>query len=163
MAILGDSGKFSPEMIDMLMKQDLRLLFISENDTKHIELREQLGSVNTTAEIEFTSCEREGCWEADIITLGPEENFSTALIQKIKEVATQKIVLEISEMNNTTERSDLKELLPYSKVIKIQIDHAKQEFMVTGKDENALLEIRSIFEQAGYNYKNNKDAGKNMV
>src|SRR5690606_3553582 len=162
-AILGDTGRLSTGLIEELMRQDLRLLFISENDSKHIELKEQLDEANTAAEVEFTSCEREGCWEADIIALTPMESFSKGLIQKIKAVATQKIVLEISEYNKTSGKSDLAGLLPYSKVIEIQFNSPQKEFAVTGKDEESIYQVRSIFEKAGYTYKNKHDAGKNMV
>lgn len=162
-AILGDTGRLSSGLMEVLMMQDLRLLFISENDSKNIELKEQLEQVNTTAEVEFTSCERDGCWEADIITLTPMESIATGLIQKIREVATQKIVLKISEENKTSEKADLAGLLPHSKVIEIQFKSAQKEFTMTGKDDDALFQVRSIFEKAGYTYKIKNDAGKNMV
>lgn len=162
-AILGDTGKLSTGLMEDLMRQDLRLLFISENDSKNIELKGQLEQANTAAEVEFTSCEREGCWEADIIALTPQESISTGLIQKIKEVATQKIVLVFSEENKTNSKADLNNLLPYSKVIEIQINPVLKEFYLTGKDAEALHEVSSIFEKTGYTYKIKNDAGKNMV
>ena len=162
-AILGDTGRLSTGLMEDLMRQDLRLLFISENDSKNITLKEQLERDNTAAEVEFTSCEREGCWEADIIALTPMENISTGLIRKIKEVATQKIVLEISEENKTSGNSNLAGLLPYSKVIEIKFNSPQKEFAVTGKDEESIYQVRSIFEKAGYKYQNKHDAGKNMV
>lgn len=162
-AILGEAGKLSPGLMEVLTMQDLRLLFISENDSKNTELKEQLEGVPTAAEVEFTSCERDGCWEADIIAITPHESNSKELIQKIREVATQKIVLEISEENNISETTDLSGLLPFSKVIEIQFHTAQKEFTLAGKDEDALNQIRSVFENAGYTYKIKNDASKNMV
>ncbi len=152
-AILGDTGNLSSGVMEGLMKQDLRLLFISENESKNIDLKKQLESVKTTAEVEFTSCERDGCWEADIIALSPMESFSAGLIQKIKEVATQKIVLEITEKNEISQEADLSKLLPYSKVIRIQFNPAEKEFRLTGKDPEAISGIKPLFEYAGYHHK----------
>lgn len=153
-AILGDTGKFSPVVMQDLMKQDLRLLFISEDETKKFKLKEQLEPINGAAEVEFTSCERDGCWEADIIAITGKENIPTALIKKIKEVATQKTVLIISEENKKSESHYLVTSLPNSNVIEIQIDTPVKEFRLTGKDAHSLTEIKFIFENAGYQHKN---------
>lgn len=152
-AILGDTGRFPSGLMEVLMRQDLRLLFISENETKNNELKEQLRQRNTAAEIEFTSCERNGCWEADIIALTLGESISPELVQKIKEVSTQKTVLVIGEENKTFDPPDLGKLLPNSKVIEIQLNSPQKEFVVTGKDEDALAGVKAIFENAGYKFK----------
>ena len=156
MAILGDTGKFSLVVMQDLMKQDLRLLFISKDETKKFELKKQLGPINGAAltEVEFTSCERDGCWEADIIAITGKENISIALIQKIKEVATQKTVLIISEENKKSGSHDLVKSLPNSNVIEIQIETPVKEFRLSGMDPNSLTEIKFIFENAGYQHKN---------
>lgn len=153
-AVLGNTGKFSPGLIEVLMKQDLRLLFVSEENTKHIEIKEQLAPVNAAAEIEFISCERDGCWEADIIAISMRDGISPDLVQKIKEVATQKTVLLISEDNRRTVKPELEKLLPYSKVVEMQIDTREKEFAISGIDVEAKTDIRIIFENAGYKLKN---------
>lgn len=162
-ALLGDTGKFSPGLMEVLLKQDLRLLFISEEETKHINLKEQLERFHALAEVEFLSCEREGCWEADIIAITRNENIPAELVQKIKEVSTQKIVLIISEEHDLEGQSELLYQLPFSKVIEINIDTKANKFSVSGNDVSALTGISTIFENAGYKYKIKKDAGKNMV
>ncbi len=162
-AILGDTGKFSPGLLEILLKQDLRLLFISEEETKNINLKEQLERFHAKAEVEFVSCEREGCWEADIIAITRNKKIPAELVQKIKEVSTQKIVLIISEENDLGVQSELVDQLPFSKVIEINIDTKANKFSVTGNHTNALTGISTIFDKAGYQSKIKKDAGKNMV
>ncbi len=153
MAILGDTGGFSPVFMEILVKLDIRLLFVSEDVAKNIKVKEQLESFRAAAEIEFISCEREGCWEADIIAVVRPENISPSLVDKIKEVATQKTVLVISEENKISKHPELEKLLPYSKVIEIELDTPAKQFSVSGKDVEALSGIKSIFENAGYQFK----------
>lgn len=150
MAILGDPGEFPPILMEILVMQDLRLLFVSEDEAKNEMIRKQLEPLKTAAEIEFISCEREGCWEADIITVTRPENISSALVEKIKEVATQKIVLVVSEERDQPDKPELNKLLPYSKVVEIVFDPRKKEFSVSGKDAKAKADVKNIFESAGY-------------
>ena len=152
-AILGDSGEFSSELYEVLMKQDLRLLFVSEDEAKYERLKEQLNPSNAVAEIEFHMCQREGCWEADIIVLNYSEVISSALTEKIKEVATQKIVLKISEDDKKFEKPELEKLLPLSKVVTINFDHYKKEFSVFGKDSEAKAEVLKILLNLDYQLK----------
>lgn len=149
-AILGDTGRFSPGLMEALMMHDLRLLFISEDETKKSVLKQQFDALPGVTEVEFISCEREGCWEADIIAISPGESFSTELIQKIREVATQKIVLVISDEHKTSHPSELVTLLPNSKVIEIQFNNTAKVFSTKGNDLVPLTDINTIFENAGY-------------
>lgn len=150
MAILGDTREFSPVLMEVLIKQDLRLLFVSEDEAKNENVKKQLEPLKAIAEIEFISCEREGCWEADIILLNRPENISPALVEKIKEVATQKIVVIVSEDIKQPDNPELEKLLPYSKIVEIVFDPQENEFSVSGKDAEAKANMQFIFESAGY-------------
>jgi len=150
MAILGDTGKFSAVLMEVLVMQDFRLLFVSEDEAKNKKIKKQLEPLKTAAEIEFISCEREGCWEADIILLTRPENISTILIEKIKEVATQKIVLVVSEEKQQPDTPELEKLLPYSKVVEIVFNPQEKEFSVSGKDAESRTNVQKIFESTGY-------------
>ena len=66
-AFIGDSGKFCPALTEELTQQDLRLLFVSAEEEKNIRIKEAMGYLNPSADIEFNNYETEGCWEADII------------------------------------------------------------------------------------------------
>jgi len=150
MAILGDTGEFSTVLMEVLMMQDLRLLFVSEDEAKNKKIKKQLEPLKTAAEFEFISCEREGCWEAEIIAVTHPENISTILIEKIKEVATQKIVMVVSEDKKQPEKPELENLLPYSKVVEIVFDPREKEFSVSGKDAVSKTIVQKIFESTGY-------------
>lgn len=149
-AILAEKGKISPELLRVLGKSNLRLLFVAENEENKNQLVERLQPLGLKAEIDFTSCGKEGCWEADKILLLRSAEPSEVFIDQIKEVATQKPVWVVSEETETKDQADLKRLLPNSKVIEIKFKKKKKEVSICGKDAEARDEIRQLFEASGY-------------
>ena len=152
-AILGDNKGIFPNVMQVLMKQDLRLLFVSEDEAKKLEISRQLEHQNATAEIEFLSCEKDGCWEADMIMLFNPDHSSASLVEKIKEVATQKIVLVASERKTIKDEPDLRELLPLSKVVEINLNTGEKEFSLCSNDPEGQAEVKKLFEASGYQLK----------
>ncbi|AVR46821.1 hypothetical protein C7S20_17000 [Christiangramia fulva] len=152
-AILAESWKISPELLKVLDKPKLRLLFVAKDEDNKKGLIEVLKPLELNAEIDFTSCEKEGCWEADRIVVLKPEQPSVELIEKIKEVATQKPVWVISEDPEATKQVDLKQLLPNSRVIEIGLKEKTQEISLCGKDAEAKSEIRQFFENSDYQIK----------
>ena len=150
MTILGDTGDFFPEVMEVLMKQDLRLLFVSEDETRNSNLKSRLEQTETVAEVEFTSCERDGCWEADIIVITQPEKISSDLLERIKEVATQKIVLAVYENKKKLDNSILQLVLPHSKVVLLLVDPQEKEFAVFGNYPEARDGVQELFSGAGY-------------
>lgn len=153
-AVLRNSGEFSPLIMEILLQQDLRLLFVSEDKYKNEKLEKQLEAKPTVAEIDFITCEREGCWEAEIIIVNQSDKFSYDLIEKIKEVATQKIVLSVSEDAEQSDYTGLEKLLPFSKLVKINFDHREKEFSVFARDFEAKTEVLKIFGNSDYKLNN---------
>lgn len=135
------------------MKQDLRLLFVTEDEAKKFEITSQLNSNDPAAEIEFLSCERDGCWEADMIMLLNPDVSSCSLVEKIREVATQKIVLVASEEKEVAGKPDLRELLPWSKVVEVTFNTTDKELTFCSKDAEAKTTVQQLFETSGYQIK----------
>ncbi len=152
-AILGDNKGIFPDEMQVLMKQDLRLLFVSEDEAKKLEISRQPEFRNATAEVEFLSCKRDGCWEADMIVLVDPDTSSASLVEKIKEVATQKIVLVASEGKTIKDEPDLRELLPWSKIVEIKLNTAEKDFSLCSNDPEAKAEVKRLFEASGYQLK----------
>lgn len=152
-AILGEVGSFCPALAEKLAEQHLRLLFVSTKGQKNTEFSEKLRQMKPSAEIEFINCEKEGCWEADIITFTDFSYIEPELVQRIREVATQKVVLAVSEGNEGKESSgkisELRELLPHSHVFQVVLDSGKMEAEITGSTDDAK-EVKVIFRNAGY-------------
>lgn len=152
-AILGDTGDFSLEVVKTLMKHEFRLLFVTDNEERKQVLSNQLEHQNFTAEIDFLSCEKNGCWEADMIVLLNPDTSSATLVDKIKEVATQKIVMVAYEGNEINDKSDLRELLPWSKVVEVNVNTLTKEVSFCSHDAEAKQEVQQLFERSEYNKK----------
>lgn len=152
-AILGDNKGIFPNVMQVVMKQDLRLLFVTEDEAKKLEISRHPKFRQATAEVEFLSCERDGCWEADMIMLVDPDTSSASLVEKIKEVATQKIVLVASEGKTIKDEPDLRELLPWSKVVEIKLNPGEKEFSLCSNDPEAKAEVKRFFEASGYQLK----------
>ena len=152
-AILGDTGEFPQALMESFAKQNLRLLFVSENEEKNVALLQQLENIKVLAEVEYLSCEREGCWEADIIAFSQPESLSPALIAKIKEVATQKIVLVVTGENQS---ANFDALFPYSKVVEVLVNSTGKEISISGKDKTANAEVQELINSMTYKSNNNK-------
>ncbi|QED37706.1 hypothetical protein FK178_08210 [Antarcticibacterium arcticum] len=149
MAILGDTGKFSPAMLEILARLDLRLLFVSEDEALKKELKKELRDLKTIGEIDFTGCEREGCWEADIIVLYKPDANRSSHMERIKEVATQKIVLVISDEIGPQEIGGLKKLLPNSMVVQVAFSTQQKNIKVCSEDIKVKAEVKRLFEPSG--------------
>ncbi len=155
-AIIGDSGNFCPALARQLAGKNVRLLFVSNDGDQNMELKGRLDSTNLPAKIEFSSCEKEGCWEADVIAFTHPETIEPDLIKKIKEVATQKIVLILSNEDDCPtlkEKFNFEELLPHSRVVKVVLDVEKMQVLLLGNDQEALLTAGGFFDEAGYKIK----------
>ncbi|MCM4161235.1 hypothetical protein FHG64_03050 [Antarcticibacterium flavum] len=155
-AIIGDTGNFCPALAKQLAGKNVRLLFVSNDEEKELALKNRLDSANPPAEVDFTTCEKEGCWEADVIAFTHPETIEQGLIEKIKEVATQKIVLILSHEEDCPilkDKVNFEELLPHSMVVKVVLNIEKMQVGLLGNDEGSLLTVRGFFEEAGYTLK----------
>jgi predicted dinucleotide-binding enzyme len=152
-AIIGDTGKFCPELAQQLAGENVRLLFVSNDESRNREIMKNLEPEDPSAKIEFTTCEKDGCWEADVIAFTHPETIEPQLIKRIKEVATQKVVLVVSEKNDCPtlkEKSNFEELLPHSRVVNVIIDVENMQVEFLGKDEETREMVKGFFEGAGY-------------
>ncbi|MCX2839698.1 hypothetical protein OQ279_16250 [Salinimicrobium sp. MT39] len=150
-AIIGDIGKFCPALAMAAVQQDLRLLFISRNEEVVLDVKAQLGELQNATEVEFSSCEKEGCWEADIIAFTRPEEIEPVLFDRIKQVSTQKTVVVVSHKPveaSEHEKLCFQELLPHSRVVELEIEGA--EFRIFGRNSEANQYVQEFFEAAGY-------------
>lgn len=148
-AFLGDSGTVCPVLMKKLAEQGYRLLFVSE-DLTDTNLQEIAGDV------ELVECAKDGCWEADIIAVVDPEKIGTQMVNRIKDVATQKIVLciESDETDKSCFSSEqlnsLQAEFPYSKLVYINVDFQQMRAEVHSDDQEARDSISDIFEISGF-------------
>ena len=146
-AIVGATGKTGTQIANQLMQSDYRLLLVSNNKEQLDYLLKNITDKNPKAEIDSIECVKDGCWEADIIILAVPSQEEKMVAEMMKEVATQKIVVSIA--NVESEKVDLPHLLPYSRLVKV-FNIQSKEIFIGGDHEEANQEILAIFKNAGY-------------
>ena len=127
---------------------------ISNDPAKLDLLTKALSEENFKAEIKSISCVKDGCWEADIIVLAVPLCEEKEVAERMKEVATQKTVVLVSE--NTDELASLQQILPYSKLVRVSGDFQTKEISAEVQDVDADEEILNILKDAGFKISINK-------
>jgi len=129
-AIIGATEKAGSEIASKLAKDDYRLLLVSNNEKELTHLLNNINKNKPIAEIDTIGCIKDGCWEADIIILAVDSNDAKEIVEKMKEVATQKIVVQILSQQNID--TSLQHLLPYSKIVEVFNILKSTEILITG-------------------------------
>ncbi len=156
-AIAGATGKAGSFIAYKLAACNYRLLLISTDTGKATKLASDIKVTTKNAEAEAIDCLKDGCWEADIIVLAVPAEAERSVAEKIKEVATQKIVVRLLLAKNNTSFSAkyldrLPLLLPYSKIVTAFINTVSfRETVITGSDNEAVETIVNIAVNAGFN------------
>jgi predicted dinucleotide-binding enzyme len=112
-ALIGATEKMGSQMARRLAGQDNSLLLFSHEPVLLAQLISEIKNEHPNAIVESAGCEFEASWEADIIIAAVPLQDVHEVAEKIREVATQKIVAAVSDESV----SELKKLLPYSQVI----------------------------------------------
>ncbi len=141
-AIVGATEKAGVEIVERFSGMPYRLLLVSNNAEQLSQLATDISRKNRNAEIDTLECVKDGCWEADIIILAVPACEEKQAAEMMKEVATQKIVVVVSN-------TEVEHFLPYCKVVKISFA-AKNKMILSGNNLTANEEISKIFNQAGY-------------
>ncbi len=137
-----------------LQVANYRLLLMSNDDNQLNQVANHIKEISPQTEIETIDCLKDGCWEADIIFLAVPYEDIKEVVERMKEVATQKIVVCIS--GNTSDRfpfpmtQQLQQLLPYSKIVTAFKNLNTSEAFIAGNDPEAVETISNILKKAGY-------------
>lgn len=173
-AILGASGNMGAAIAKALAKGNDRLLLISKEEEKLEVLKAAITNEHPLADVEGMSCAMHGSWEADIIILATPYEAQADIAEKIREVASQKIVISIANpLNatydalvtnpNTSAAEELQALLPHSKVVKAfnttyaanfaqtVIAGKQADAFIAGDNEAALETTAELVKTTGFN------------
>lgn len=173
-AIIGASGNMGSAIAKSLANENYRLLLFAHHQEKVNELINEIKGINSSADVDSMGCPFDASWEADIIIPAVNYKVEKELAEKIKDVATQKVVISISNPLNENydglvtpaDRSaaeELQEELPNSKVVKAfntvfagdfsqpVIDGKQVDVLMAGNDEEALTIASEIVKAAGFN------------
>jgi hypothetical protein len=157
-AVIGASDKRNLTVLKELSEQYQMLLFDKDPEALS-EIYDSLLVNNRSAKIEKMDCATNASWEADIIILSGFCINDEETVQKIKKVATAKIII-IMENDDEFTKSISNQLsfdlvFPHSKIVEIinlnMDENAEKEFLLEGHDSYALDCVSAIFERMGFN------------
>ena len=141
-AIIASTEQKTSAVVNKLSTKDYRLLLLEKEPNQLSGLSTEIRLQHPNLEFEVVTCLREGCWEADIIILDVSCGEQKEVAELIKEVATQKPVVNFSDHENT----ELENLMKYSKVITVVNTRGSSEGSICGKDHDALVEVAEILD-----------------
>ena len=157
-----------------LARGSYRLLLKGSRQEELDALVKDIQTKNPQAEIDSAVCPTEASWEADIIILAVPYEAEKEIAPKIKDVASQKIVISIANPLNqsydglvtdpaTSAAEELQKLLPHSKVVKAfnttfaadfttpVINGLQADAFIAGNDEESLQTVSELVSTAGFN------------
>jgi 8-hydroxy-5-deazaflavin:NADPH oxidoreductase len=173
-AIIGATGNMGSAIARSIAKGPYRLLLKGNRQEELDSLVKAIQTKDPQAEVESAGCPTEASWEADIIVLAVPFEAEKEIAPVIKEVASQKIVISISNPLNatynglvtdpgTSAAEELQKLLPHSKVVKAfnttfaadfttpVINGTQADAFIAGNDGDALQIVSDLVATAGFN------------
>jgi NADPH-dependent F420 reductase len=173
-AIIGASGKMGSAIARGLAKGKDRMLLFGKNEEKLSTVLNDILKTNPSADAEITECSVDACWEADIIVAAVPYAAEAEVAETVKQVATGKIVISISNPLNSTydglltdpatsAGEELQKLLPHSKVVKAFNTTFAADFLspvingqtvdafVAGDDDEAVETVSELVKTVGFN------------
>jgi 8-hydroxy-5-deazaflavin:NADPH oxidoreductase len=173
-AIIGATGKMGSAIAKSLAKANYRLLFIARRQEKVQRLINEIKQQYPSADVDGMGCAFDASWEADIIIPAVNYKNEKEVAEKIKPVATQKIVISISNPfnddynglvtpTNSSAAEQLQNYLPHAKVVKAfntvfsnsfsqpVIDEKQLDVLIAGNEEEAVQTVSGLVSDAGFN------------
>ncbi len=169
-AIIGADSNIGSSIAKSISGDNYRLLLFSDEVSSVQPLAEEITQSDSSADVDVRDCQHDACWEADIIILTVPYRAQKEVVERIKDVATQKIVISmpasISETGDPATVSwkigatgELQERLSNSKIIKIfntdftcpVIEGKRADAFIAGNDEEALETVSELVKTAGFN------------
>jgi NADPH-dependent F420 reductase len=173
-AVIGAAGNMGSGIAANLAKAGYRVLIAGNDQSKLSSLLTKIKTNTPNADVEIIDCSKEASWEADIIIPAVSYQAQAAVVSKIKDVVTGKIVISLANPLNdtyddlltdstTSAAEELAKLLPNSKVVKAfntvfaadfntpKLGGNTFDVFVAGDDEEAVSDVSEIVKDAGFN------------
>lgn len=157
---LGNSGT---ELATRLVGSPYRLLLFDQDLVNAQALVDQLLQSTPVADIDAIDCQVNASWEADIIVLAIPESSNKQLADRIRDVATCKIVIGLAafSIDNDSghldavishEGEELQQQLPNSKVVNLVIvSGVGADAFLLSTHQEALATVSTLVQEAGWN------------
>ncbi|HVZ98481.1 MAG TPA: hypothetical protein VG847_16485 [Chitinophagaceae bacterium] len=112
-AVITSSPAKASAIADAFLHEKCNLLLLANETDGYDKVSAAIKKKSRSCKTEVHHCMKDGCWEADaiIMDVGREDEEDVASL--IKEVATQKVVINIT---HDCDDKKLQQLLPYSRV-----------------------------------------------
>jgi len=160
-AVIGATGKIGSAIAKSLSVGNYRLLLYAREFITCKQLASEILAIHHLADAEAMDCSINASWEADMIMIAVPYSEYKEISERIREVATQKIVISIvNPIYETEERilpapenseaEDLQQLLPHSKVVKAVIDSKRAGVVIAGNEQDAVDLVSELMSAAGY-------------
>lgn len=153
-AFIGETDQYSERLISRLAGEKHPLVLVSKPDESAGFIANRIAQDYPLADVEVVNCEREGCWESDVILLSASKQPERQLIEKMKIVAAQKILLRLlpnEDVRAWEQESVLFEKeLPYTKLVWASPDKEGDKIHLKGNDLEGIRQITTILTRAGY-------------
>jgi len=160
-AVIGATGNMGSAIAKSLSVGNYRLLLHARDFNTCKQLATEILAIHRLADAEAMDCSMNACWEADIIIIATPDTENKEVSLRIREVASQKIVISIVNSLNDTYRGmipapetngkeDIQQLLPHSKVVKVVMDSKRAAVNIAGIDQNAVEMVKELMSSAGY-------------
>ena len=160
-AVIGATGNMGSAIAKSLSVGNYRLLLHARDFNTCKQLAAEILAIHRLADAEAMDCSMNASWEADIIIIATPDSEYKEVSLRIREVATQKIVISIVDSLNdtysgmlpapeTNGKEDMQQLLPHSKVVKAVINSKRAAVIIAGNDQDALEMVKELMSSAGY-------------
>lgn len=151
-AVIGAGGENARLVVSRLASTNRQILMMDADAAKLDTFFQSLSALPVVAHIEILSCCREASWEADMIILSADIEDANAVMEKMREVARNKVVIILSE-NGDHPFGSLTDALPFSRIVMVQMhldankDHPS--VLIEGTNCDATTSVAALFESIG--------------
>lgn len=111
-ALIGCFSPLGKIMLNQLRLIGIRPLLIGCNDEELAKLSDYVKE----DEVEFNTCPRDACWEADMVIVALHETHWHKIVEMVRDVVIQKPIICL-KFDNQNGAESLKLALPYSKLV----------------------------------------------
>ena len=153
-AIIGAAEADNEGLLKFFLGCHCHLLLLAKDQEELRRISKTLKFEKPVAGISLIDCIKEGCWEADLVVLAVPAEQEAMVVERIREVVTQKIVISM-KIADTSAGSSLQSLLPNSKVVKAEmaeLEDGSITLILSGEKESFLREAADFLVSLNLNH-----------
>ena len=173
-AVIGATTDFGKALCIGIAGGNYSLLLYEKIAGEMLPLIVTIKKQHPDAMVETVPCSVNAGWEADIIFIDIDTGMEKLMLEELKEVANQKIVISTGHtfydketglpgIDGLNEITAIQELMPFSKVVKVfktemfpihstdLVTDKNNTTLLAGSDRDALQKVFGIMAKAGFN------------